>query len=362
MNQWDNESMNKLHTIYWNAVKNNDKRFDGIFFTGVKTTKIFCKPSCSAKLPKRENIDFYDNWQTAENKGFRACLRCKPKSEVFINPQIEKIVKACGILETEDEIKLETIGKKLKINAIHLQKTFKEIIGVSPKKFVENLRIEKFKTEIKSGNDVVSSIYEAGYGSSRSLYENVSGKLGMTPKVYQKGGKGMKINYTIADCYLGKMLVARTDKGVCSVTFGDTNDFLIEKLREEFPNAEITENNGELKEFVEEILRHLSGKSKLIDLPMDLQATAFQMQVWELLRKIPFGETLSYKQVAEKIGNVKAVRAVARACATNRIAVVIPCHRVIGTNGNLSGYRWGIERKAKLIESEKARQSEGAKI
>jgi AraC family transcriptional regulator, regulatory protein of adaptative response / methylated-DNA-[protein]-cysteine methyltransferase len=348
-----------MNEIYWNAVKNNDKRFDGIFFTGVKTTKIFCKPSCSAKLPKRENVDFYADWQVAENKGFRACLRCKPKNLEAKNPQVEMILNACKLLETEENITLETLGETLKINAIHLQKTFKEIIGVSPKKFAENLRLEKFKAEIKSGNDVVNSIYEAGYGSSRSLYENVYGKLGMTPKVYQKGGKGMKINYAVADCYLGKMLVARTEKGVCSVTFGDTGDFLREKLCEEFPKAEINENNGELKGFVEEILRHLSGKNKLIDLPLDLQATAFQMQVWELLRKIPFGETLSYKQVAEKLGNPKAVRAVARACAANRIAVVIPCHRVIGTNGSLSGYRWGIERKAKLIESEKTGQSDG---
>jgi AraC family transcriptional regulator, regulatory protein of adaptative response / methylated-DNA-[protein]-cysteine methyltransferase len=281
-------------------------------------------------------------------------LRCKPKNLATKNPQVEMIVKVCNLLETEENISLEILGERLKINAIHLQKTFKEIIGVSPKKYAENLRLEKFKTEIRSGNDVVSSIYEAGYGSSRSLYENVSSKLGMTPKVYQKGGKGMKINYAVADCNLGKMLVARTEKGVCSVTFGDSVGFLKEKLTAEFPNAEITENTDDLKEFVEEILRHLAGKNKLIELPLDLQATAFQMQVWELLRKIPFGETLSYKQVAEKLGNPKAVRAVARACATNRIAVVIPCHRVIGTNGSLSGYRWGIERKQKLIENEKA--------
>lgn len=348
--------MKSMNEIYWQAVKTKDKRFDGIFFTCVKTTKIFCRPVCTARLPKKENIEFCGDWQTAEKNGFRACLRCKPKSEIFINPQIEKIVRACEILETEDEIKLETLGERLKINPVHLQKTFKEIIGVSPKKFVENIRLEKFKVEIKSGNDVVSSIYEAGYGSSRSLYENVSGKLGMTPKVYQKGGKGMKISYTIADCYLGKMLVARTEKGVCSVTFGDGSEFLQEKLCEEFPNAEIIENNCDLKTFIETILQHLAGKSRQIDLPIDLQATAFQMQVWELLRKIPFGETLSYKQVAEKLGNPKAVRAVARACATNRVAVVIPCHRVIGTNGSLSGYRWGIERKRLLIESEKTGQ------
>ncbi len=352
--------MKPMNEIYWNAVKTKDKRFDGIFFTCVKTTKIFCRPICTARLPNRENVEFCGDWQTAENKGFRACLRCMPKSEIFVNPQIEKIVNACEILETEDEITLEIIGERVKLNPNHLQKIFKEIIGVSPKKYAENLRLEKFKAEIKSGNDVVSSIYEAGYGSSRSLYENVSSKLGMTPKVYQKGGKGMKISFAVADCYLGKMLVARTEKGVCSVTFGDTNDFLEGKLHEEFPNAEITENKANLKEFVEEILQHLSGKNKLIDLPMDLQATAFQMQVWELLRKIPFGETLSYKQVAEKLGNPKAVRAVARACATNRVAVVIPCHRVIGSDGSLSGYRWGIERKEKLIDMEKVETTKSA--
>ncbi len=351
--------MKSMNEIYWNAVKTKDKRFDGIFFTCVKTTKIFCRPICTARLPKRENAEFCFDWQTAENKGFRACLRCKPKSEIFINPQIEKIVKACEILETEDEITLEIIGERLKLNPDHLQKVFKEIIGVSPKKYAENLRLDKFKAEIKSGNDVVSSIYEAGYGSSRALYENVSNKLGMTPKVYQTGGKGMKINFTIADCTLGKLLVARTEKGVCAVTLGDSGEFLSAKLREEFPKAEIAENNENLKEFVEAILQHLSGKNKFIDLPLDLQATAFQMQVWELLRKIPFGETLSYKQVAEKLGNPKAVRAVARACATNRVAVVIPCHRVIGANGNMSGYRWGIERKRKLIESETAGLSDG---
>ena len=342
-----------MDEIYWQAVKTNDKRFDGIFFTGVKTTKIFCKPSCTAKLPKRENVDFYQNWETAEKKGFRACLRCKPKNLEAKNPQTELIMRACKLLENEENIPLEILGERLKTNPIHLQKTFKEIIGVTPKKYVENLRLTKFKAEIRSGNDVVNSIYEAGYGSSRSLYENVSQKLGMTPRIYQKGGKGMEIFYTIADCYLGKMLVAKTEKGVCSVTFGDNEEVLNEKLCEEFPHASISEDTANLRESIAAILDHLAGKTKQLDLPLDLQATAFQMQVWELLRKIPFGETLSYKQVAEKLGNPKAVRAVARACATNRVAVVIPCHRVIGTNGSLSGYRWGIERKKQLLDSEK---------
>lgn len=342
-----------MNEVYWRAVQNKDRRFDGIFFTCVKTTKIFCRPICTARLPKRENIEFCENWQTAESKGFRACLRCKPKSEIFINPQIEKIVKACEILETEDEITLEIIGERLKLNPNHLQKIFKEIIGVSPKKYIENLRLEKFKAEIKNGNDLVSSIYEAGYGSSRSLYENVSGKLGMTPKVYQKGGNGMKINYATADCNLGKILVARTEKGICSVTFGDDEKFLTDNLVAEFSKAEISKDSTNLSDAINLIIENISGKNKQIDLPLDLQATAFQMQVWEALRKIPFGETQSYQQVAESIGNKKAVRAVARACATNRVAIVIPCHRVIASNGSLSGFRWGIERKKQLLDNEK---------
>lgn len=347
--------------IFWQAVQRKEARFEGLFFTCVKTTKIFCKPTCTAKLPKRENVEFVRTWQEAETKGFRACLRCQPKLEVVVNPQVEIVLQACELLETEENISLENLAEKLKISPYHLQRTFKEIIGVSPKKYAENLRLQKFKSEIKLGNDVVTAMYESGYGSSRSLYENITDKLGMTPKIYQKGGKGMKIEYTITNCELGKMLVARTEKGVCAVTFGDDEDVLFEKLTSEYPQAEIAKNETNLKEYVEAILQNLAGNNKRIVLPIDVQATAFQMQVWDALRKIPYGETLSYKQVAESLGNPKAVRAVARACATNKVAVVIPCHRVVGSNGSLSGYRWGIERKQKLIETEKNQKSEMAK-
>lgn len=347
--------------IFWQAMTTNDARFNGIFFVTVKTTKIYCKPTCTARLPKRENIEFVRTWQEAENKGFRACLRCHPKLEKTIDPQIETVLRACEILERAENISLEDLSAELNLSPYHLQRTFKEIIGVSPKKYAENLRLEKFKSEIKQGSDVVTAMYESGYGSSSRLYENISDKLGMTPKTYQKGGKGMKIDYTITNCELGKMLVARTEKGVCAVTFGDDESYLTEKLQEEYKQAEIKKDETNLKEYVEAILQNLSGKNKRIVLPIDVQATAFQMQVWEALRKIPYGKTLSYKQVAESLGNPKAVRAVARACATNRVAVVIPCHRVVGSDGSLSGYRWGIERKKKLIETEKKQQSEAAK-
>jgi AraC family transcriptional regulator of adaptative response/methylated-DNA-[protein]-cysteine methyltransferase len=341
-----------MNEIYWQAFKNRDKRFDGVFWTAVKTTKIFCKPSCTAKLPKPENVDFYKTWQDAESKGFRACLRCKPKTFKTINPQVEIVIKTCELLETVENLSLEHLGESLKINPNYLQKIFKEIIGVSPKKYLEKLRLDKFKDEIKKGNDVVNAIYESGYGSNRALYENVNEKLGMTPKIYKQGGKNVKVEFTIADCKLGKILVAKTEKGLCSVTLGDDEKVLSENLRVEFSKAEITENKENLKEFVEAILQNLAGTNKTLDLPLDLQATAFQMQVWQVLRKIPFGETLSYKEVAEKLGNQKAVRAVARACASNRVALVIPCHRVVGSNGSLSGYRWGIERKDKLLNLE----------
>ncbi len=347
--------------IFWQAMTTNDARFNGIFFVGVRTTKIYCKPTCTAKLPKRENVEFIKTWEEAENKGFRACLRCHPKLEIVVNPQIDNVVWACELLESEEDISLEELSQELKISPYHLQRTFKEIIGVSPKKYAENLRLAKFKSEIKQGNDVVTAMYESGYGSSSRLYENIGDKLGMTPKTYQKGGKGMKINYTITDCELGKMLVARTEKGICAVTFGDDKEFLRERLIEEYPNAEIQKDDSNLKEYVEAILQNLAGNNKRIVLPIDVQATAFQMQVWDALRKIPYGETISYKQIAESLGNPKAVRAVARACATNKVAVVIPCHRVVGSNGSLSGYRWGIERKQKLIDTEKKGRGDAAK-
>ncbi len=351
--------MNK--EIFWQAMTNNDVRFNGVFYVGVRTTKIYCKPTCPARLPKRENIEFIRSWQEAEERGFRACLRCQPRLAEVVNPQIETVIRACQILETEEDVSLESLSEKLKLSPSYLQRTFKEIIGLSPKKYVENRRLEKFKTELRSGNDVVTAIYESGYGSSRALYENVSQKLGMTPAIYQKGGTGMKIIFIIVDCFLGKMLVARTEKGVCAVTFGEDEMILTEKLHQEYPKAEIQPDETNLKEEAEAILQNLTGKNREINLPIDVQASAFQMQVWNALRKIPYGETLSYKQVAENLGHPKAVRAVARACATNRVAIVIPCHRVVSSDGSLSGYRWGIERKRKLIEAEKKGRGEAVK-
>lgn len=340
--------------IFWQAVTVNDSRFDGAFFLGVKTTGIYCKPSCRARLPKRENVEFYPTFEAAESSGFRACKRCIPRAIDSVDPQVAKILKACELIENEDTLSLDDLAAELGLSPYHLQRTFKEIIGISPKKYAEAKRIAKFKRELRGGSDVVTAMYDAGFGSSSRLYEKAAENLGMTPTKYKKGGEGMEINYTITSCELGRILVGRTIKGLCSVAFADDDTSLEENLRSEYPNAEIIKDANVLKGFVDEILKHLAGQKKRLDLPLDIQATAFQMQVWELLRKIPFGETVSYTQIAEMLGDKKKVRAVARACATNRVAVVIPCHRVIASDGKLSGYRWGIERKEKLLANEKA--------
>lgn len=340
--------------VLWKAVQARDARFDGAFVFGVKTTGIFCRPSCKAKPAKRQNVEFFEAAERAESNGFRACLRCRPKQAGRIDPKVELVMRALDIISDDTEVSLDELGRQLEISSSHLQRTFKQIVGISPKKYAEVKKVERFKDELRGGSDVVTAMYEAGYGSSSRLYENAAEKLGMTPAVYKKGGIGMNINYIITDCDLGKLLVARTKRGVCSVTFGDDVGAMRAALRKEFPNAEITEAAKDLKNAVDSILRYLAGKNKRLVLPLDLQATAFQLQVWDFLRQIPYGETRSYTEVAEATGDKKKVRAVAQACAKNRVAVVIPCHRVVASDGKLSGYRWGVERKRKLLDNEKA--------
>lgn len=340
--------------VYWRAVQERDARFDGAFVFAVKTTGIFCRPSCTARPAKRENVEFFEAAERAELSGFRACLRCRPKQIERTDPQVETVLKAIELISEDTEMSLDDVSSEVGMSSYHFQRKFKEIIGVSPKKYAEAKRMEKFKDELRGGSDVVTAMYEAGYGSSSRLYEKAAAELGMTPAVYKKGGKGMNINYVITDCELGKLLVARTKRGICSVTFGEDADTMREALNKEYPNAEISADDKDLKNAVDAILKYLAGKNKRLVLPLDLQATAFQLQVWDFLRKIPYGETRSYSEVAEAIGDKKKVRAVAQACAKNRVAMVIPCHRVVASDGKLSGYRWGVERKKRLLENEKA--------
>jgi AraC family transcriptional regulator of adaptative response/methylated-DNA-[protein]-cysteine methyltransferase len=338
----------------WMAVRSRNPEFDGVFYFGVQTTGIFCRPSCSSRSPKRENVSFFATPAEAEVAGFRACLRCKPTREYFPGPAAMLVTRAFEILRSdEDEIPtIDDLAGRLDVSAGHLQKTFKAILGLSPKEVTDMMRIENFKKNVKL-TDVTTSLYDSGFGSSRSLYEKAGETLGMTPATYKKGGKGMKIRYTIADSPLGKLMVAATERGICAVSFGDDESSLRRELTDEFFAAEIEESDAGLKDAVRAIIRSLDGEKTILTLPLDLHATAFQMRVWSELRKIPYGETRSYAQIAKAVGNPNAVRAVARACATNPVALVNPCHRVIGSDGKLSGYKWGIERKKALLDKEK---------
>ena len=345
--------MNEQIDWRWRAVETKNAEFDGVFYFGVQTTGIFCRPSCSSRTPKRQNVSFFITPTDAETAGFRACLRCKPTQKLAPGPAAALVARAFEILNAgvDDIPAIDDLAQRLEVSPGHLQKTFKAVLGLSPREVTDMMRIENFKRSVRE-TDVTTSLYDSGFGSSRALYEKAGEKLGMTPATYKKGGKGMKIAYTIVDSPLGKLMVARTERGICAVSFGDSASELRDELAGEFYAAEIEETDEGLREAASAILRSLEGEKTILTLPLDLHATAFQMRVWSELRKIPYGETRSYAQVAEAVGNPKAVRAVARACATNPVAIVNPCHRVIASDGKLAGYRWGIERKAKILAKE----------
>ena len=285
--------------------------------------------------------------------GFRACLRCHPANPEHETAGISLVRRICHLLETtaDEDLSLADLSAELKLSPAHLQRTFKQIFGVSPREFARARKFAKFKAEAKT-SDVTTALYAAGFNSSRALYENAADRLGMTPAQYRNGGKDAAIRYALADCTLGKCLVARTAKGVCAVSFGDSAEQLINDLRAEYPAAEISAEDEFLQDSVREILQMLAGERTLFSLPLDLRATAFQLRVWAELRQIPHGATASYKQIAEQLGDAKKVRAVARACATNPVALITPCHRVVAADGKLSGYRWGVARKAQLLAHE----------
>ncbi len=357
MTLWTNDS-----EALWHAVTSKDHRFDGNFVFAVSSTGIYCRPSCPSRRPRRERVSFYRLPEAAEQAGFRACRRCHPRRAVAIDPQVEVVRRACKFIDDhEDEnIDLATLGHHVGLSAFHLQRVFKSVMGITPRQFAQSRRTNRFKAGIRRGESVTNAMYDAGYGSSSRLYERATAELGMTPATYSRGGRGAAINYTIAQSPLGRLLVAATEKGICAVRLGDSDDALEADLRGEFSAAKIEHNDGPLGEWVQEILDQLAGKQPHVDLPLDIQSTAFQRRVWEALRTIPCGSTRSYGDVAKAIGQPKAVRAVARACATNPVALVIPCHRVIREDRSLGGYRWGLERKKKLLQRERSSSPEAS--
>jgi AraC family transcriptional regulator of adaptative response/methylated-DNA-[protein]-cysteine methyltransferase len=339
----------------WQAVLSRDVASDGKFVFAVSSTGIYCRPSCPAKRPRRENVTFFRRPQEAEGAGYRECLRCRPKA-VSGNPRQELIKSICRYIEQhlDEPVTLAQIGAEFRLSPFHLQRTFKSVLGITPKEYANSCRMRGFRQNLKAGHSVTRAMHEAGYNSSSRLYARTAAELGMEPAKYRRGAIAAPIRYTCAESPLGCMLIAATNKGICSITFADSDEELEQGLKQEFPFAIRRRDDRELAEFAKKVVQRIRGQELAAALPLDIQATAFQRRVWTYLQSIAFGETRSYSQVAKAIRRPSAVRAVARACATNPVAVVIPCHRVLRSDGELGGYRWGIKRKKALLETEAA--------
>ena len=352
-----NVKLNSNDEQLWQAVVSKDARFDGQFVFAVSSTGVYCRPSCPSRRAHRERVSFFDLPEAAEQAGFRACLRCQPKRARVLDPQMELVQRICRVLDSSDSegVRLAELATHAGVSVFHLQRTFKRVMGISPRQYLAARRFGNFKSLVRKGDSVTTALYESGFNSSSRLYEYASEELGMTPATYSRGGRGVNINYTIVASSMGRLLVAMTERGVCAVRMGDSDTELEKDLREEFPAAQIERADSVLRESVQKILNHLDNNEPRLDLPLDIKATAFQRQVWEKLRAIPYGETVSYGDVAKALGKPGAVRAVGRACATNPVALVIPCHRVVREDKSLGGYRWGLERKKKLLEKEQKR-------
>jgi AraC family transcriptional regulator of adaptative response/methylated-DNA-[protein]-cysteine methyltransferase len=338
----------------WSAVMARDSAHDGTFVFAVATTGVYCRPSCPARRPRRENVTFFSGPERAEKAGFRACLRCRPRS-FSGNPQSDSAKEICRYIEQhlDEPITLDRLGKAFRQSPFHLQRRFKAALGITPREYADSCRLRLLKRNLQAGDNVTRAMYDAGYGSSSRLYEKTASQLGMTPDKYRRGAIAATVRYAIADSPLGRMLIAATDKGVCAIQFARSDGELIEGLKREFPFAVRKADEGGLQNWVAALLEKMAGKELNAALPLDIRATAFQRRVWTYLQSIPFGATRSYIEVAKGIGQPSASRAVARACATNPVAVAIPCHRVVREDGGISGYRWGVERKKRLLELEK---------
>lgn len=343
-----------LDETRWRLVLERDRAADGTFVYAVTSTGVFCKPSCPSRRPRRDRARFFDGVGAAAAAGFRPCLRCRPTERPADAPT-SAIRLAAAYLDAHAEhvVPLAQLGRITGLSPSHLQRRFKQEVGLSPREYQAARRADRFRRELRAGKDVTTAIYEAGYGSPSRVYEASPTGRGVSPATYRRGGVGLEVGYAIVASPLGRVLVAATAAGVCAVKLGDRDEDLVADLRGEFASAHITSRRTVPAEWVKAIVRRIGKSGAASDLPLDVQGTAFQWRVWRALQRIPLGETRSYAQVAEAIGAPSAVRAVARACATNPAALVIPCHRVIGKDGSLTGYRWGVERKKRILALER---------
>ena len=349
----NNTAVKTLEDPRWQSVMARDASADGKFVYAVNTTGIYCRPSCAARLARPEHIHFYESHDAAEAAGFRACKRCKPQQISATDDHAEKVASACRLLESAETIPdLETLAKSVSLSKYHFQRLFKRITGVTPKAYAQAYRTQKLREQLSEGNSVTDAIYAAGYNTNSRFYAESNRVLGMTASEFRKGGENTIIKFAVGKCSLGHILVAQSERGICAIQLGDEPATLLEELQDRFPNAQLIGGDKNFENVVAQVISFVETPDQGLNLPLDIRGTAFQQRVWQALTEIPLGTTASYTDIAKRIGAPKSFRAVAMACAANNLAIVIPCHRVVRNDGSLSGYRWGIERKQKLLTSE----------
>jgi AraC family transcriptional regulator, regulatory protein of adaptative response / methylated-DNA-[protein]-cysteine methyltransferase len=337
----------------WKAVIARDGSFDGQFYYSVETTGVYCRPSCAARLAKRSNVRFHDTRADAERAGFRPCKRCKPDRPSLAELHAEMVAQACRLIETaETTPRLDALAEAVGLSPHHFHRIFKQAVGVTPKAYAVAHRNMRVRARLGTSETVTEAIYDAGFNSNGRFYATASEMLGMTPSDFRSGGAGQEMRFAIGECSFGAILVAASEKGVSAILLGDDPEILLRDLQQQFPRAKLIGGDRSFEQLTAKVLSFVENPATGLDLPLDVQGTAFQHRVWEALRRIPAGSTASYAEIAQRIGAPKSVRAVARACAANHIAVAIPCHRVVRSDGALSGYRGGVERKRALLTKE----------
>ena len=349
--------------LRWKALAGRDRAADGTFVYGVTSTGIYCRPSCPSRRPRADRVRFFDTTHDARQAGFRACKRCRPDTVGLAQPGVDAVRRVSAYLAThaDESVTLAHLARVASMSPHHLQRRFKALVGLSPREYQAAVRANRLRASLRDGLDVTSAIYEAGYGSPSRVYEASPTGKGMTPSAYRRHGAGMRIGYSIVPSAIGRVLVAATEHGVCSVKIGDSDASLVRDLRQEYSAAEVSANTAPRSEWVKAIADHLRGDRSPLDLPIDVAATAFQWKVWRALQQIPSGETRAYAEVARRIGKPRAIRAVANACAKNPVCLVVPCHRVVPSSGGTGQYRWGAARKAALLDAEKRSVKRGAR-
>jgi AraC family transcriptional regulator, regulatory protein of adaptative response / methylated-DNA-[protein]-cysteine methyltransferase len=339
----------------WRAVVRRDRSADGTFVYSVRTTGVYCRPSCAARLPRRENVAFHANCAEAERAGFRPCKRCRPNDPAPGDQQAVAIAAACRLIEEAEEApSLAALARAAGLSRFHFHRVFKAVTGVTPKAYADAHRGKRLRAELAQSGSVTEAIYGAGFNSSGRFYAAAPGVLGMTPTEFRAGGNGNVIRFAVGQCSLGAILVAATDKGVCAIELGDDPETLVRELQDQFPKARLVGGDADFEQLVARVVGFAEAPGQGLDLPLDIRGTAFQQRVWRAIRAIPAGSTATYTELARRIGSPRAVRAVAHACASNALALAIPCHRVVRIDGSLAGYRWGIDRKRALLAREKA--------